>query len=202
MAMNRASIYASVAFAGIALLGASLASATTVQKFSLQELATKSDAIVMAKVEDQSSRQDANKEIYTYITVSVLESVKGAKGEKTITIRQLGGSVGNLISAVPGMPSFKNGEEVVLFLSAKDRAGYPWVMGLQQGKYSIVTDDSGLKHVRNELDGLRVLSPNGSVNESKVSSDQPLGAFLDGIKSDLNIDGKVKIDPSNPTPIR
>jgi hypothetical protein len=29
-----------------------------------------------------------------------------------------------------------------------------------------------------------------------------LGAFLDGIKSDLNIDGKVKVDPSNPTPIR
>ena len=200
--MNRASVYASVAFAGVALMAACLAGATTVQKFTVRELATKSDAIVMAKVEDQSSRQDANKEIYTYITISVLESVKGAKGEKTITIRQLGGSVGNLISAVPGMPSFKNGEEVVLFLSAKDRAGYPWVMGLQQGKYSIVTDNSGLKHVRNELDGLRVLSPNGSVNESKVSSDQPLGAFLDGIKSDLNVDGKVKVDPSNPTPIR
>ena len=201
--MNRASIYASVAFAGIALLGASLASATTVQKFTIRELAAKSDAIVTAKVEDQSSRQDAsNKEIYTYITVSVLQSVKGAQGEKTITIRQLGGSVGNLISVVPGMPSFKNGEEVVLFLSAKDRAGYPWVMGLQQGKYSIVTDDNGLKHVRNELDGLRVLSPNGSVNESKVSSDQPLAAFLDGIKSDLNATDKVKVDQSNPTPIR
>ena len=201
--MNRASFYASVAFAGIALLGTSLASATTVQKFTMQELSKKSDAIVMAKVEDQSSRQDAgNKEIYTYITLSVLESVKGAKGEKTMTIRQLGGSVGNLISVVPGMPNFKNGEEVVLFLSAKDREGYPWVMGLQQGKYSIVTDDNGLKHVRNELDGLRMLSPDGSMSESKVSSEQPLGAFLDGIKSDLNIDGKVKIDPSNPTPIR
>jgi len=201
--MNRASFYASVAFAGIALLGTSLASATTVQKFTMQELSKKSDAIVMAKVEDQSSRQDAgNKEIYTYITLSVLESVKGAKGEKTMTIRQLGGSVGNLISVVPGMPNFKNGEEVVLFLSAKDREGYPWVMGLQQGKYSIVTDDNGLKHVRNELDGLRRLSPDGSMSESKVSSEQPLGAFLDGIKSDLNIDGKVKVDPSNPTPIR
>src|SRR6185312_12678830 len=140
MAMNRASVYASVAFAGIALLGASLASATTVQKFSVRELAQKSDAIVMAKVEDQSSRQDpGNKEIYTYITISVTEAIKGAKGEKSITFRQLGGSVGNLISAVPGMPSFKNGEEVVLFLSPKDRAGYAWVMGLQQGKYSIVT---------------------------------------------------------------
>jgi hypothetical protein len=201
--MNRASVYASVAFAGMALLGTSLASATTVQKFTMQELSKKSDAIVMAKVEDQSSRQDAsNKEIYTYITLSVLESVKGAKGEKTMTIRQLGGSVGNLISVVPGMPNFKNGEEVVLFLSAKDREGYPWVMGLQQGKYSIVTDDNGLKHVRNELDGLRTLSPDGSMSESKVSSELPLGAFLDGIKSDLNIDGKVKVDPSNPTPIR
>jgi flavin-binding protein dodecin len=201
--MNRASFYASVTFAGIALLGTSLASATTVQKFTMQELSKKSDSIVMAKVEDQSSRQDAgNKEIYTYITLSVLESVKGAKGEKTMTIRQLGGSVGNLISVVPGMPNFKNGEEVVLFLSAKDREGYPWVMGLQQGKYSIVTDDNGFKHVRNELDGLRMLSPDGSMSDSKVSSEQPLGAFLDGIKSDLNIDGKVKVDPSNPTPIR
>jgi len=202
--MNRASVYASVAFAGIALVGASLASATTVQKFSLKDLTTKSNAIVMAKVEDQSSRQDpGNKEIYTYITISVLQSVKGAQGEKTITIRQLGGTLGNLISVVPGMPSFKNGEEVVLFLSAKDGAGYPWVMGLQQGKYSIVTDDNGLKHVRNELDGLKMLSPNGSINESnKVSSDQPLGAFLDGIKTDLNTVDKVKVDPSNPTPIR
>jgi hypothetical protein len=203
MAMNRASVYASVAFAGIALLGASLASATTVQKFSVRELAQKSDAIVMAKVEDQSSRQDpTNKEIYTYITISVTESIKGAKGEKSITIRQLGGSVGNIISAVPGMPTFKNGEEVVLFLSAKDRAGYPWVMGLQQGKYSIVTDENGLKHVRNELDGIRMLSPNGSIDEANGSSEQQLGAFLDGIKTDLNIDGKVKVDPSNPTPIR
>ena len=38
-------------------------------------------------------------------------------------------------------------------------------MGLQQGKYSIVTDENGFKQVRNELDGLQLLSPNGSVNE-------------------------------------
>ncbi len=144
----------------------------------------------------------SSKEIYTYITLSVLESVKGAKGEKFITIRQLGGTVGNLISVVPGMPSFKTGEEVVVFLSAKDQAGYPWVMGLQQGKYSVVMDDNGLKHVRNELEGLELLSPNGSVDEGKVSGELPLSAFLDGIKTDLNVDGKVKVDSSTPTPIK
>ena len=201
--MNRVRLIATVAFAGFALLGASLASATTVQKFSRHDLSKKSDSIVMAKVTDVYSTQDAvSKEIYTYINLNVLESVKGAKGEKTITIRQLGGSVGNLISVVPGMPGFKTGEEVVVFLSVRDREGYPWVMGLQQGKYSVVTDENGLKHVRNELDGITMLSPDGSVDEGKASSDQPLNLFLDGIKTDLNLDGKVKIDTSTPTPIK
>lgn len=201
--MKRARMTAIAAFAGFALLGTSLANATTVQKFSVRDLSKKSDSIVMAKVEDQSSRQDAtSKEIYTYITLSVLESVKGAKGEKMITIRQLGGSVNNIISAVPGMPTFKPGEEVVVFLSVKDRDGYPWVVGLQQGKYSVVTDDNGFKQVRNELEGIRLLSPDGSIDESSTSTALPLNAFLDGIKSDLNLDGKVKVDESTPTLIK
>lgn len=201
--MKRARMTAIAAFAGLAILGTGLANATTVQKFSRTDLAKKSNSIVMAKVEDQYSRRDeATKEIYTYITLSVLESVKGAKGEKTITIRQLGGSVDNIISAVSGMPTFKQGEEVVVFLSVKDRDGYPWVVGLQQGKYSVVTDDNGIKQVRNELDGIRLLSPDGSVDEASTSTALPLNAFLDGIKSDLNLDGKVKIDTSIPTLIK
>lgn len=201
--MNRTRLLVAVAFAGLALLGANLAVATTVQKFSRQELAKKSESIVIGKVQDVSSRQDAaSKEIYTYITLSVSESVKGAKGEKMVTIRQLGGSVGHLISAVPGMPSFKTGEEVVVFLTVRDKEGYPWVMGLQQGKYSVVTDENGFKQVRNELDGLQLLSPNGSVKEGRASTEQALNAFLDGIKTDLDIDGKVKIDTSNPTPLK
>lgn len=200
--MIRMRVVASVALAGLALLGANLAFATTVQKFSRQDLAKKSESIVVGKVDDVVSRQDAsNKEIYTFITISVTESVKGAKGEKFVTIRQLGGSVGNLISVVPGMPSFKPGEQVVVFLSPKDQAGYPWVMGLQQGKYSIITDASGQKVVRNELDGLRLLTPNGTT-ESAVSSNQSFTAFLDGIKTDLNLAGKVQIDTSDPTPIK
>ena len=195
--MNRAHWIATVAFAGIALLGANLATATTVQKFTLSDLAKKSETIVRATVEDQTSRWDTNhKEIYTFITLHVLDSVKGAKGETTITLRQLGGTVDNIMSVVPGMPAFKKNEEVVLFLSAKNAAGYPWVMGLQQGKYTVTTDENGIKHVRNDVDELRTLSPNGTLSEAKVSSDQPLNAFLDGIKTQLNVDGKVQVDPT------
>lgn len=198
--MNRASLLSAVALAGIALFGANLATATTVQRFTLRDLAKKSDSIVLARVLDQSSRRDeTNKEIYTYITLRVLESVKGAKGETSITIRQLGGSVDNLISVVPGMPSFKSGEETVLFLSAKDGAGYPWVMGLQQGKYSVLTGENGLKSVRSDLSGLKMMAADGSVKESTTSSDMPLNAFLDGIKTDLDLAGKVQVDPTTPT---
>jgi len=204
--MNRIRFAATVAFAAIALLGIPPAKATTVQKFSLSDLAKKSESIVHARVVDQTSSWDqGHKEIYTYITLNVLDPVKGgprsddakgAKHETTITIRQLGGTVDKLISYVPGMPSFQKGEEVVLFLSKKDSAGYPWVMGLQQGKYTVTTDANGMKYVRNDVDGLRTLAGNGKTSEATVSSQQPLNAFLDGIKTELDLDGKVKINPT------
>jgi hypothetical protein len=187
-----------------ALLGASLATATTVQKLSLQDLARKSDAIVVDEVEQAVSRwDDEGKEIYTYVTVRVSDHVKGQKGQKgekgqkgpdTLTLRQLGGQVDKIASVVPGMPEFRKGEEVVLFLSQKDAAGYPWVVGLQQGKYSVVTDENGLKQVRNDVDGLNLAGPGGL--EAKGSSQMPLDAFLESVRNELNLPGKTQIDPT------
>jgi len=144
------------------------------------------------------ARYDANKEIYTYFTLRVLEPVKGSAKDQVITIRQIGGVVGTIASIVPGTPSFKKGEEVVVFLTQRDVAGYPWVMGLQQGKYSVSADENGQKRVRNELDGLKLMGANGSVMDdgAKVSPNMPLQAFLDGIRTDLDDAGKVKVDPT------
>ena len=207
--MNRAHWAATTAIAGIALLGASLASATTVQKFTVRDLAKKSESIVLARVEDETARMDeGSKEIYTYVTLRVIEGVKGSKSnsngksknaEELITIRQLGGAYGKYISVVPGMPTFKKGEEVVVFLSQKDRAGYPWVMGLQQGKYSVTTDDNGFKQVRNDMDGLSVVGDNGLRTEVKGSTVQPLASFLDGIKTQLDLDGAIRANEATPT---
>jgi hypothetical protein len=195
--MNRARSAVIVALAAFALLSASMAGATTVQKFSISDLAKKSETIAVASVDDVSSRWDDNhKEIYTYISLKVLDGVKGSRKNDMLTIRQIGGSVDNIISVVPGMPNFRKGEEVVVFLSAKDRSGYPWVMGLQQGKYSVSTDGNGFKQVRNDVDGLKTMALDGSVDEAKAASVQPLNSFLDGIRTQLNVDGKVQIQPT------
>jgi hypothetical protein len=198
-AMKHAWRFLPGAVLALLLLGAATATATSVHRFTLQDLTKKSSAIVTAKVEDSYSRWE-NKEIVTYTTLHVLQSVKGLKGQTTLTLRQLGGRVDNIESIVPGMPTFARGEEVVLFLTQNDAAGYPWVMGLQQGKYTVVTDSRGHKSVRNELGDLLRLLPDGSVDKSPtVSGDLPLGAFLDRIKTDLNESGKVQVDPTTPT---
>lgn len=195
--MNRARSAVIVALAAFALLSASLAGATTVQKFSISDLAKKSETIALARVDDVSSRWDDNhKEIYTFISLKVLDGVKGSRKNDVLTIRQIGGSAEGKISVVPGMPTFTKGEEVVVFLSPKDRAGYPWVMGLQQGKFTVSTDDNGFKQVRNDIVGLKTMAPNGSVDEAKPAAVQPLASFLDGIRTDLNVDGKVQIQPT------
>ncbi|HEY6572353.1 MAG TPA: hypothetical protein VI198_03465, partial [Candidatus Eisenbacteria bacterium] len=147
--------------------------------------------------EDQTARYEANKEIFTYITLRVLEPVKGPKKDDVITIRQLGGTVDKIASIVPGTPNFKKGEEVVLFLTKKDGAGYPWVMGLQQGKYSVTEDERGQKNVRNEIDGLVLVAPGGKTTEADAGKAQPLQAFLDGLRTELDEAGKVQVEPTN-----
>jgi hypothetical protein len=197
LAMNRVRRTVVLAIAAFALFAASYAAATTVQKMSLRDLAKKSDAIVLARVEDETARYDANKEIFTYITLRVLEPVKGPKKDDVITIRQLGGTVDKIASIVPGTPTFKKGEEVVVFLTQKDRAGYPWVMGLQQGKYSVTADEMGAKSVRNDVGGLTFVAPGGKTTEADAGKAQPLQSFLDGLRTQLDESGKVQVEPSN-----
>ena len=195
--MNRVRRTVVLAIAALALITASYAVATTVQKMSLRDLAKKSDAIVLARVEDETARYDTNKEIYTYITLRVLEPVKGPKKDEVVTIRQIGGTVDNIASIVPGTPTFRKGEEVVVFLSGKDVAGYPWVMGLQQGKYTVTADEKGEKHVRNEIDGLLTVAPGGKPSEAEAGKAQPLQAFLDGLRTQLDEPGKVQVEPTD-----
>jgi len=198
--MHRAILLARVASLGLCLLPPDPAVATTVLKMTLDDLALGSAAIVMVRVENETARWDANhREIHTYITLRVLQPLKGGNDRTTITLRQLGGQVGTIASIVPGMPSFRRDEEAILFLTENDAAGYPWVMGFQQGKYAVTTHRNGSKSVRNDLDGLRVISPGGAGHEpAQVSKDVPLNAFLDHLKTVLHQDGQVEIDPTLP----
>jgi hypothetical protein len=53
--------------------------------------------------------------------------------------------------------------------------------------------------VRNDIAGTEFLTPNGKHAEPTTAPDMPLNAFIDGLKTTLNVDGKIKVDPNPPT---
>jgi hypothetical protein len=125
--------------AGIAvtMLLAAITNGTTLARLSFEELAHRASAVARVRCLSVQSIWDRN-EIWTETQFEVLEREKGLLGG-LLTVRMLGGSIGNLHSHVDGVPAFRPGEEVYLFLWGK--AGEPYrVLGWSQGTFRIARD--------------------------------------------------------------
>lgn len=112
--------------------------ATTIEKMSLDRMTQLAPIIVHARCVGSSTAWDAG-DIWTFTTFDVLETWKAASGgpiPSRITVRLLGGAVGALTSHVSGVPRFRPGEEVVLFLEPSSRGDFS-VVSWQQGTFRI-----------------------------------------------------------------
>jgi hypothetical protein len=115
--------------AGAAVSG----SATTLERMSVAKMTVAAQLVVRAQCVANSAAWDGG-EIWTFTSFAVEESWKGAPtgAAQELTVRLLGGSVGNLTSTVSGVPRFRPGEEVILFLQNTARGDYSvvsWVQG-------------------------------------------------------------------------
>jgi len=112
----------------------------------LKELVEKSAIIFTGKTEKVESRWNKDKtQIYTLVTFTVYEYQKGAREEKTIILKQLGGTVGNITMAVEDAPEYKVGEEALLFVSG---AGYIPVLEKASGDFSSSSKNSLISLVK------------------------------------------------------
>lgn len=122
----------------------------------LRTLAANADLIVAGKcLATQSRWVENNRILVTVATVEVDETLKGGE-RSSIDVVLPGGSDANrkfpVAMTYPGAPSMQEGEEVFLFLNADDLVpGGFSVTGFNQGKFSIVEDDSGEKVISNSL---------------------------------------------------
>ena len=92
--------------------------------------------IVHGRVVDVRSAQTGpRRTIESFITVTVIESLKGAPGG-TVTFRVPNGQVGRYRRVLIGAPEFTQGEEVVLFLRGR-APEMPTLVGLSQGVYRV-----------------------------------------------------------------
>jgi hypothetical protein len=123
--------------------------ATVLLPIEFRELVTTAPVIAHGQVVDVHSQWiDGRRAVETFVTVEVADYLKGNLGDH-VTFKVPGGQFGRYRTVFVGAPSFQNGDEVVLFLKS-DGPSFPFIIGLSQGVYRVVTDTQS---------GLRIVTP-------------------------------------------
>jgi hypothetical protein len=109
-------------------------------KLDLDDLTNKTSNVITGKVlSKKSSWSRQRTKIYTHVTISVKDQIKGFIKEKKIVVRHLGGEIPeeDIGMKVSEMPEFRVDQEVLLFVKP-DTTGLSYeVVGGCQGKYTV-----------------------------------------------------------------
>jgi hypothetical protein len=166
----------------LAYLAVVPALATKVRPLNLEELTARAATIFSGTVVATGAAHDplVGREVVA-VTFAVDRPVKGAR-VPTLTVKLLGGD------GVPGLPRFRPGEEVVLFLYGESRLGLSSPVGLGQGRFRVTTDKQGRRVAINDFGNeslLRGLTPAGQTR---------LGPALDAWKARPDVDAATLLD--------
>ena len=111
--------------------------ATSLMRMSVAQMSHAAQLIVRARCVGNSTGWDAG-EIWTFTSFDIEETWRGSAPSQ-ISVRLLGGRVGNITSTVSGVPRFASGEEVVLFLESTQRGDFS-IVSWEQGTFRIRRD--------------------------------------------------------------
>lgn len=158
----------------LVVLSSPLIYATTVRRMDTAELAKHSGLIVQGivlgneVVFDQGPNGPLN--VRTLTTVQVSRTFKGPAAQ-TVTVAGPGGRVEDLSYNWPGVPRFKGGEEVILFLTQPKGdffKGGLMVTGLEQGRLTVARMPDGTRVIKQNFAELKF--PGGA---NRIDSPQP-----------------------------
>jgi len=152
-------------------------SATTLARMSVEQMSQVAPEIVRARCLGNSTSWDAG-EIWTFTSFEIEEIWRGpATGNAArsqITIRLLGGRAGNLTSTVSGIPRFRSGEEVVLFLEPTRRGDFS-IVSWEQGTFRVHHDPStGLESATQDTASFATFDPVSRRFEATGISNVPI----------------------------
>src|SRR5262249_33999090 len=126
--------------------------ATMVQRVSLEEVTRAAERIVHGTVAVVRSGRDESGLPATWITLAVSRTLKGPATPE-LTFKQYGVAeplADGTITRVAGLPRYRVGEEVVLFLRGNSRRGFTSPVGFSQGAYR-VSRTEGTAEVQRDL---------------------------------------------------
>lgn len=153
--------------------------ATVVRKLGEYELTTQAQAIIIGKVTSITSEWNEDQtKIFTYVTIVPQDFIKGNDTSSEITVKKIGGKVGNIGMLVHGTSVYEEDEEVLLFLGEKLN-GSRTVIGLSQGKFSIKSDPTSQRKilVKKEIQSTRTPAGKIQTRVLEIRTDQKI--FMD-----------------------
>jgi hypothetical protein len=163
---------------GIGLIAVA-ANATTLARLSFENLAQQSTAVARLRCLDAKSVW-ANREIWTETRFELVQSEKGTL-PGVITVRLLGGTLGNLHSHVDEVPAFRPGEEVYLFLWSRPGKAYQ-VLGWSQGTFRIARNaQSGLELVTQDSAATPIFDPQSGAFRRGGVRNLPVAVFRENL---------------------
>lgn len=161
---------------------AALSTSAQVLPVSLQDMVERAGIIVSGRVVDvrQGGHPDYPHVTVTYVTVEIEESFKGLSADRRrFTFMQFGGQG---LTRVPELPSYRQGERVILFLYPKSRYGFTSPVGGIQGKLSV--------------------QPDPRTGERRVTLVMPRARFLEGLSQEVRSLMTDSIEPDELTTMR
>jgi hypothetical protein len=126
-------------FVSISTLVGNASATTLAQRMSLERVVDASERIVVGKVLDVVSGRDEQGVPSTWITLEVLSTLRGHAAD-TITIKQFGvvaPLADGTLFGLAGLPSYRVGEESVIFLRGESSRGFTSPAGLADGIFKI-----------------------------------------------------------------
>jgi hypothetical protein len=176
--------------------GLQTAHATTVIPPSFDQLVGQADAIFQGSVTDVRSQwvgEGSQKQIVSYVTFKVEDSLKGDTGG-SYTIRMYGGTVGEDSMGISDAPTFKVGDRDIVFVENNGSQAIPLV-GIMYGRFHVQKDQSGQDVVtRNEGEPLKnVTSLGREMNEATAANPAEANMTADAFKAAVK--GKLQTAP-------
>jgi len=104
-----------------------------------------SEFIFEGRVMDEHTELDSNGTIHTYVTFEVNDVLKGTFGGRTLVLRYLGGTVGDVTLRISDLVPPETGERGIYFVESLTRQQVHHLYGWDQGHFLVVaskTDQS------------------------------------------------------------
>jgi len=172
--------------------------AVSVKSLNLVEMTAKADRVFYGKCLSRETKDvNASLPIVEY-TFQVKGAIKGVFDGETVVFRQVDGSQPGK-PGIPGVPQYRVGQELVLFLKKDSRRGLTSPVGLGQGTFIVKKNGRGAAEVMNLVGNRNLVVGLSAGEQSGLTAEQlatlksgraiPLSSFASVVNKVVRLNG-------------